>query len=433
MAGLGTTDDAATVLENFIHDVANLPAEIAHLLEEVQAKDEIIEKHRLAIHQHDKELQAFVKKNGGAAKHQKDDQYLEEVKEHYDRAQALQDDKCSLANKAAILVSLARAQSSSPGPMQLIKRQLDRHVKRLDLKIKDLQIDGAIADDPHLPSMLIADRIANKVGPSSGAATGANTPINMSLTTASGSSTNVANAAMARMINNNNYTGNLNAPVAGMQPYPLLQGAQRHSREMSAGTESKRRRINTTVPVPSSNLARHSSLGPGTPKASTPGASSRGGSVGPRTKKPGNKKVAPHLQGNLRKRLGKGSQNPKTKARRLMAGKKGTPSSTGDDEESEDDNGSDDENDEEHALVRGKDGVIDDNEDASMLGNNDEDDKLYCFCQAPSHGNMIACDNEDCSREWFHYECVGLREEPSGRWLCSSCRKLPVSKLRLAR
>ena len=113
MATLGTTDDAATVLENFIHDVANLPAEIAHLLEEVQAKDEIIEKHRIVIHQRDKELQAFVKKNGGAAKHQKEDQYSEEVKQHYDQAQALQDDKCVLANKAVVLVSL-RSTLSSP-------------------------------------------------------------------------------------------------------------------------------------------------------------------------------------------------------------------------------------------------------------------------------------------------------------------------------
>ena len=408
MAGLGGTDDAATVLENFIHDVANLPAEIQHLLEEVQAKDEAIEVHRRNIHVRDKELQAFVKKNGGAAKHQKEDQYLEEVKENYNRAQALQDDKCTLANKAAVL--------------------LDRHVKRLDLKIKDLQVEGSMADDPMLPSMLVPDRQGNRVGPSSGAATGANTPINVALATASGSSTNVANAAMARMINQANYSSNLNAPVAGMH-HPLLGNTSRQAREMSAGPEAKRRRMNPTLPVPSSNLARPSSLGPGTPKAGTPGASSRGGSVGPRAKKPGVKKIAPHLQGNARKKLGKGSQVSKKKARRLLAGKKGTPSSTGDDE-SDDDEGSDAES----SSMPGRDGAGDEDEDMQMGGDDEgEDNKLYCFCNGPSHGNMIACDNEACEREWFHYECVGLVSEPKGRWLCDECKKLPSNKLKLAR
>lgn len=308
--------------------------------------------------------------------------------------------------------------------------QLDRHVKRLDLKIKDLQLEGSMNDDPHLPSTLVPDRIANKVGPSSGAGTGANTPINVALTGAAGSSTNVANAAVARMINNASYANNMHAPVAGMQPHPLLQTAQRQSRELSAGAESKRRRPNATIPMPSSNLARHSSLGPGTPKAGTPGASSRGGSVGPRIKKPANKKVAPHLQGNMRKKFGKGAQVSKKKARRLMAGKKGTPSTTGDDDESDEDDGSDEDN----ASMPGKDGAADDDEDITMGGDDEGDDnKLYCFCNGPSHGNMIACDNEDCAREWFHYECVGLEQEPKGRWLCAECEKLPRSKLRLAR
>ena len=407
MAGLGTSDDAATVLENFIHDVANLPAEIQHLLEEVQAKDEIIGEHRKSIHQRDKELQAFVKKNGSAARHQKDDQYFEEVEDHFKQAQALQDDKCALANKAAIL--------------------LDRHVKRLDQKIKDLQLEGQMADDPHLPSILHPERMGNRVGPSSGAATGANTPIHVSLANASGSSTNVANAAAARMMSNNqNYLSNASAPVVGMLPHPLLQSA-RHSREMSAGAE-KRRRLNEKLPIPSSNLARQSSLGPGTPKAGTPGASSRGGSVGPRAKK-STKKVAPHLQGNLRKKVAKGSQTSKKKARRLLAGKKGTPSSTGDDESAED-GVSDDDN----SSGPGKDGAADDDEDVTMGGDDEADDsKLYCFCNGPSHGNMIACDNDECSREWFHYECVGLEEEPKGRWLCAECSKLPRNKLKLAR
>ncbi|KAF5383990.1 hypothetical protein D9757_006958 [Collybiopsis confluens] len=54
----------------------------------------------------------------------------------------------------------------------------------------------------------------------------------------------------------------------------------------------------------------------------------------------------------------------------------------------------------------------------------DADDKLYCFCQKPSAGDMIGCDNEDaCPYEWFHLECVGITEAPpdSTKWYCPYC------------
>lgn len=28
------------------------------------------------------------------------------------------------------------------------------------------------------------------------------------------------------------------------------------------------------------------------------------------------------------------------------------------------------------------------------------DDQRYCFCQMPSHGEMVGCDDDDCVREW---------------------------------
>lgn len=56
----------------------------------------------------------------------------------------------------------------------------------------------------------------------------------------------------------------------------------------------------------------------------------------------------------------------------------------------------------------------------------DADDQLvaeptYCFCNKVSSGDMVACDNEDCEREWFHYDCVGLQAPPKGRWYCREC------------
>ncbi|KFA79353.1 hypothetical protein S40288_03570 [Stachybotrys chartarum IBT 40288] len=49
----------------------------------------------------------------------------------------------------------------------------------------------------------------------------------------------------------------------------------------------------------------------------------------------------------------------------------------------------------------------------------------YCYCNKASHGEMIACDSEDCSREWFHLACVGLTTPPkaSEEWYCETCTK----------
>lgn len=56
-------------------------------------------------------------------------------------------------------------------------------------------------------------------------------------------------------------------------------------------------------------------------------------------------------------------------------------------------------------------------------GGNEEEEVLYCVCQQVSFGNMVACDNPDCQYEWFHYDCVGLKEPPKGTWYCPTCVK----------
>lgn len=51
----------------------------------------------------------------------------------------------------------------------------------------------------------------------------------------------------------------------------------------------------------------------------------------------------------------------------------------------------------------------------------DPNEPTYCFCNQVSYGEMVACDNPDCKIEWFHYGCVGLKEQPKGKWYCSDC------------
>lgn len=88
--------------------VANLPAEITHLYEEVQAKDAQIQELRAAIQQRDNSLQKFIKLNGSLVVNPKEEPYNRVVIQNYERAQILQEEKIGLVEKAAALVSNAK-------------------------------------------------------------------------------------------------------------------------------------------------------------------------------------------------------------------------------------------------------------------------------------------------------------------------------------
>lgn len=53
----------------------------------------------------------------------------------------------------------------------------------------------------------------------------------------------------------------------------------------------------------------------------------------------------------------------------------------------------------------------------------DRDPGPYCYCNGADYGQMLACDNADCEKEWFHFECAGVREPPAehDRWFCDDC------------
>ncbi|KAI9463309.1 hypothetical protein BJY52DRAFT_76876 [Lactarius psammicola] len=65
-------------------------------------------------------------------------------------------------------------------------------------------------------------------------------------------------------------------------------------------------------------------------------------------------------------------------------------------------------------------------EDDVEEGNGDEDEDnedktLYCFCQKMSYGEMVACDNAECTYQWFHLPCVNLKPPLPEVWYCSDC------------
>ena len=75
-------------------------------------------------------------------------------------------------------------------------------------------------------------------------------------------------------------------------------------------------------------------------------------------------------------------------------------------------------------------------------GDGDGDDQTYCICNSISYGQMIACDDPQCEKEWvrfyntvrfrihahrnasrqFHLTCMNLEVPPEGRWFCDECR-----------
>ncbi|XP_027199134.2 inhibitor of growth protein 1-like [Dermatophagoides pteronyssinus] len=52
----------------------------------------------------------------------------------------------------------------------------------------------------------------------------------------------------------------------------------------------------------------------------------------------------------------------------------------------------------------------------------DPNEPTYCLCEQVSYGEMICCDNAQCSIEWFHFVCVNLTTKPKGKWYCPQCR-----------
>lgn len=60
-------------------------------------------------------------------------------------------------------------------------------------------------------------------------------------------------------------------------------------------------------------------------------------------------------------------------------------------------------------------------EPTDWMGYVDPNEPRYCLCNQVSYGEMVGCDNSECTIEWFHYGCVGITEPPKGKWYCPQC------------
>ena len=448
---MALAEDAASVLEQFIQDVANLPAEIAHLLEEIQAKDSTIEECKKAIEKRDLSIQKQLKANGMATPVTHDKMLVDHCIGQYDKAQALQDEKCSLSEKATML--------------------LDRQIKRLDIKIRDLQNEGAIAIDPQLPSLLnnASHRLPN-LNPNGAASLSSRGPLS-TLSGNAGPSTTIANAPIARLVQtnaaavSNNASSSAPGSGSGRHSSPHLQVPGNSSTpgtssslnpNRSPSTDPKRRRLNNSVnnlslPPQGSNL-RQSSLGPSTPKPLAGAQQSvRGSSAGPRPSLTNNKKPSvggpvgsgtggtpasgppknprlSHLNPAFKQKSSSPSTTSSSSARRRPGGstsrKKSTAAAAGGGDGATDDNASTGTRSEAEGdnNTHPAAGASSEMEFVEENGDEGDDSSKWCFCQNVSHGNMVACDNDACKFEWFHWGCVGVTKEPVGKWFCPDCR-----------
>lgn len=104
----GEVGDCATLLEQFIHDAANLPAEINYMMEEIQAIDKEQQKSLSSITSKEATLQKQVKNHGSLVMHPKEQEFAAYNRKHYDICLELQDKKVAHSEKALSILSTLR-------------------------------------------------------------------------------------------------------------------------------------------------------------------------------------------------------------------------------------------------------------------------------------------------------------------------------------
>ena len=51
-------------------------------------------------------------------------------------------------------------------------------------------------------------------------------------------------------------------------------------------------------------------------------------------------------------------------------------------------------------------------------------EEQFCYCGGKESGEMIACDNDACPYQWFHFVCLHMEVPPKPRRLyCPDCQK----------
>ncbi|KAK3337048.1 inhibitor of growth proteins N-terminal histone-binding-domain-containing protein [Cercophora scortea] len=464
--------DPALILDEWINRTQNLPEEIRFLQDEIADKDRTYDKLVKEIDERDARIQKYIKANGSHQPNPKEEEYRNTIRKNFLLAEKLANEKVALSQK--------------------LQQTMDKHIRHLDMQIKILydRNEPGFSDPDELPSLL-RPSAANITNTPVLRPVNATNPVTAALNTlANGTSQSSARSSSSQIRNaQSQQHASASAPATPAASMIMNRQARESSAGPGGGAPKRGPRSNSglgNLPATSSGLARHSSLGPGTPKGhQTAAGIQRAGSAGPRATAKGaggaaNRKSGTPSSSTSRKKVAPGAGGGSTKSglSRVKRAAKNSPSSAADSELSDADSGSADESDartggrgtpaaisrsssnqaggnangngnntnpnnngnnkEEAHHEResntgprikssgrrgaGDDEGMDDDDDAMDIDEDEAgDDKKYCMCQNVSYGDMVACDNEDCPFEWFHWSCVGLKSEPNGKWYCPSC------------
>lgn len=416
--------DPGLILDDWTNRVQNLPEEIRFVQDEIAEKDRLYNECIRVIDDRDAKIQKWIKTNRSLEPNPKEDVLRAQIRDSYARADKLSQDKINLA--------------------QRLQAVMDKHLRSLDLQIKLLydRAEPGFTDPDEVPSLLrpsAANHTApsiRSVNPSSTTITAVVGPTPAPLNPApASSSTPVTTRLPAHpQIRHTQAQQSLPQHAASAPATPAANIMLNRQRESSAGPVTKRGPRSNVAMVNASaapsSLARHSSLGPGTPK-NGPGANTSGtlraGSAGPRA---GSVKTGPGAGSRRGTPTGPGRKkttNKSSLSRVRKASTRESPASPADSDLSEAESVSGDDDDGADAPSRGTSAVGGKEADGEVVigdAEDDEegsDDKKYCLCHNVSYGDMVACDNDNCPYEWFHWSCVGLKSEPTGAWYCPNC------------
>ncbi|KAH8177717.1 PHD finger domain protein [Sarocladium implicatum] len=420
--------DPGIILDDWINRVQNLPEEIRFVQDEIADKDRQYNECIRLIEDRDAKIQKWIKTNGSHEPNPKEDALRAQIRDSYAKADLLSQDKITLTQK-----------------MQLA---MDKHLRALDIQIKLLydRAEPGFTDPDEVPSLL-RPSAANHSAPSARSINpshmvGAAGPIPAPRTASASGNPVMARLPSHPQVRQTQAQQQLAAQqhAASAPATPAASIILNRQRESSAGPAPKRGvRANSSLgnaPATSSGLARHASVGPGTPKAANgSGGVARAGSAGPRASSvkassgPGSRRNTP-TAGSRKK-----PPNKSNLSRVKKVSSRNSPASTVDSELSDAESASGDEEGGDRRsrgtpVVDGKDEDGDEVLEDAEEEDEDEggDDKKYCLCQNVSHGDMVACDNDNCPYEWFHWTCVGLKSEPTGTWYCPVCEKARKGK-----
>ena len=481
MAPATEAQDPAVILDDWIHRTQNLPEEIRFMQDEIADKDRTYNDCVRTIEENDAKIQKWIRAHGSHHPNPRESQWREVIRENFTRADKLANEKIALAQKMQSLYDKHLRQLDAQ-----IKQLYDRGEPGFtdpDEIPSVLRPSAANHSNTSLRVMSVTNTPLNPITNNAAPAGGRGTTLHIRTQSQTQHSSSAPASPAATMLLNRNQRESSAGPGGNVGP---KRGPRASSGlgSVPAASSGLARHASLGPGTPKAGTpgasGRGGSAGPRATKGS--GAGSRKGTpsgAGVARKKPPSKSTLSRVKrasattkgspastadselsdadslpssrgGRTASRAASGTPVPSHSgphsrahshshsnsqagsthgggggAGASAAGGGGNAAAKKDvdgDESMADAADEDDVSVASSASDRDEDEDVED-EDDDDDEEEDEEGKRYCSCQHVSYGDMVACDNPSCPFEWFHWNCVGLKSEPEGRWFCPDCAK----------